>query len=99
MKESFVRAAAAFGYIFGIASLLQAGPPFEGVPEVYVGVIMISLFTLSAAVMGYLFFWKPVEFFLSGERKKALDTFLGTLGYFVLLVLLLAGTVFATASF
>lgn len=45
-------------------------------------VAMISLFTLSAAVMAYLFCYFPVTLFLGGKKKQSIRLFLNTLGVF-----------------
>ncbi len=36
----------------------------------------------SAASMGYLFLYQPLQLYLEGEKKKSVDLFLKTLGVF-----------------
>ena len=45
-------------------------------------IAMISIFTLSAAVMGYLFCYTPIVLFLEGKKKQGVQVFLQTVGVF-----------------
>ncbi len=45
-------------------------------------IAMISLFTLSAAVMGYLFLSQPLQLYLDGKKKEGVDFFLRTVTVF-----------------
>ena len=52
----------------------------------------ISLFTLSAAVMGYLFCFQPIQLYLDGKKKQGIKLFLNTVEIFggiTVLILLL----------
>lgn len=55
----------------------------------------LSLFVLSAAVMAYLFFYRPVLLLLDGEREKGVKLFLHTLGIFACVT----GVLFFTCLF
>jgi len=48
-------------------------------------IAMISLFTLSAGVMGYIFGLQPIQLYLDGKKKEAVQLFLKTLMVFGLL--------------
>lgn len=50
-------------------------------------VVAISLFVLSAAVMGYLFLGEPVQLYLNGEKRKAISSFLKTVLGFALITI------------
>lgn len=52
-------------------------------------IAMISLFTLSAAVMAYLFCLQPILLYLDGKKKQAVKLFLQTVGVFGLSTLVL----------
>jgi len=59
-------------------------------------IAMISLFTLSAGVMGYIFGLQPILLYLDGKKKAAVQLFLKTLMVFglltvVMLILLFTG--------
>lgn len=43
---------------------------------------MLSLFVLSASIMGYIFLSQPIIMFLDGKRKEAISLFLQTLAIF-----------------
>jgi hypothetical protein len=47
--------------------------------------VMMSLFTLSAAVMGYLFLADPIMLYLDGKKKEAVSFFLRTMGSFAVI--------------
>ena len=53
------------------------------------GLAVISLFTFSAAVMSFLFFYQPVLKLTGGKPQEALSYFLKTLGYFGLITAIL----------
>lgn len=42
----------------------------------------ISLLTLSAAVMAYLFCFQPIQLYLDGKKKQGIKLFLSTMGIF-----------------
>jgi hypothetical protein len=52
-------------------------------------IALISLFTLSAAVMGYLFIYQPLVLYLDGKKKLAISFFLKTTLIFALTTLAL----------
>ncbi len=55
-------------------------PKFEAeVHSVLVPMAMLSLFVLSAAAMAYFFFSKPIQLYLDGEKKEAMDLLLKTI--------------------
>jgi hypothetical protein len=49
---------------------------------VYAPIVIISLFTLSAAMMGYLFLFQPLQLYLDGKKKLAVNLFIQTLATF-----------------
>ena len=58
----------------------------------------LSLFTLSAAVMAYVFGYEPFQLYFDGKKKQALDLALKTIAAFaiitaIILVLLFSGAV------
>ncbi len=58
--------------------------------------IFLSVFTLSAAIMASLFFYQPLQLFIEGKKKEALNLFVRTVGVFgiitaVALILLFSG--------
>ncbi len=45
-------------------------------------VMVISLFTLSAAVMGYIFLYQPIRMYFDNKKEEAVSLFLKTVGSF-----------------
>ena len=68
-------------------------------PEAMAPIIMLSLFVLSAAVMGYLFLAQPIHLYLDGKKKEAVNFFLQTVGVFAgITVFILAVTIFVSSG-
>jgi hypothetical protein len=87
-KNPFINALAASLYIIAVASFMFYGQ--DHVPSddtVLMPIAMISLFTLSAAMMAYLFLSQPVQLSIDGKKKEALTLFLQTLVVFAGLTL------------
>jgi len=71
-KNPFVNALAATTYITVIASMLYYGPQaIAPANSVIVPIILLSLFVLSAAMMGYFFLYQPLQFFFEGKQKAS----------------------------
>ena len=82
-KNPFLNAIAASVYI-GLVVLLMnlAGNMDTSTSEFVIASMMLSLFVLSAAVMGYIFFYQPFRMYTEGKKKDAVKLFLQTLGIF-----------------
>lgn len=99
-KNPLVNALSASGYILIIVTIfnllshnLRNKPDTFGAP-----LTMLSLFTLSAAVMAFIFLYQPVQLFIEGKKKQAVNLFIRTVGIFavftaLVLVLLLSGVI------
>jgi hypothetical protein len=82
-KNPIYNALAALAYIVAVSLFMFYGT--QNLPKedtVVAPIAALSLFTLSAAVMAYIFFYNPVLLFLEGKKKDALDLFLKTVGVF-----------------
>lgn len=82
-KSPFLNAILALLYIIVVVSIMDYGT--KNIPEkpvIIVPIAVLSLFTLSAAVMGYLFLGEPLQMYLSGEKKQGVKLFLQTVGVF-----------------
>ncbi len=78
-KNPLINAGAATAYIIIVALIMHFGT--KNIPQnaSLIGPIAgISLFTLSAAVMAYIFGYQPFTLFLDGKKKEAVDLFLKT---------------------
>jgi hypothetical protein len=60
-----------------------------GEDAVIMPMAMLSLLVLSTSVMGYLFCYAPLVLFLEGEKEKALQFFLKTIGYFAIITVIM----------
>lgn len=91
-KNPLYNALAASAYIVILVSLMNFASRFqidENIASVIMPIIMLSLFTLSAAVMGYLFCYQPLRLFLEGEKENAVKLFLKTVGIFAAITLII----------
>ena len=58
-------------------------------PNILIPIAMLSLLTLSVAIMGYFFVLNPLQLYLDGHKKEAVTFFLHTIGIFALITLTL----------
>jgi hypothetical protein len=96
-KNPVINGLSASAYIILVASVMNWGTRMVTHPNTFIAPIaVISLFTLSAAVMGYLFCYQPIQLYFDGKKKQAVNLFLQTMAVFacitiILLMLLFAG--------
>lgn len=96
-KNPIINAFGALVYIVGIVFVMNWGTVMAPHPNsIITPIAVVSLFTLSAAVMGYLFCFQPITLYFDGKKKAAVNLFLQTVLVFgtfttVVLVLLFAG--------
>lgn len=88
-KNPVINALSASAYIFLVVtvmnSLMKYAPKEDGF---LAPVLALSMFTLSAAVMGYIFGSQPLQLFLDGKKKEAVKLFLQTVGAFALVTII-----------
>jgi hypothetical protein len=78
-KNPIVNATTAGAYIVLIVSVISLAEKFSSHPDKFLApVVFLSLFTLSAAVMGYIFCYQPVQLYIDGKKKQAVNLFLHT---------------------
>lgn len=89
-KNPFINALAAALYIVFVASFMFYGLRLRGEKEdtILAPIAVISLLTLSVAMMGYLFLLEPIQLYLNGKKKEAVNFFLKTLGAFAAITVL-----------
>ena len=79
-KNPLINAISAFLYIIIVVLIMQFGT--KSLPQKDIAIITpiaaISLFTLSAAVMAYIFGYYPLILFFDKRRKESIDLFLKT---------------------
>lgn len=71
-------------YIALIVSVISSFETFFGGTEdtILAPMVMLSLFVLSAAIMGYLFVFEPLRMYLDGDKQGAVTFFGKTVGIF-----------------
>jgi hypothetical protein len=89
-KTPFLYALGAAAYIVAIVYVVfnfsGADTPAEN--SILVPATMISIFVLSAAVMGFLFLSEPFKLYFDDKKNEAAAFFMSTVGYFAGFVLL-----------
>lgn len=83
-KNPILNALTAAMYILVLGVFMSWGSSVAShKPDTFLApVSMISLFTLSAAVMGYVFCYTPLMLYFDGKKKVAVNLFLQTVGIF-----------------
>jgi hypothetical protein len=103
-KNPILNALAGLAYIATVAFTIFYAPMFFGLtkieqmPEIFVGITMLSLFVFSASLMGYLFLYQPIVMVLAGERKEGTMLFLKTVAAFAVsaLIFVVGGVLLTT---
>jgi hypothetical protein len=84
-----LNALSAIAYILVVVGIIYAlqspNTPDHGI---LAPIFLLSLFTLSAAVMAFVFFYEPLKLYFDDHRKEALTYFMKTVGYFAVVVLI-----------
>ncbi len=97
-QNPFYNAVLAAGYIVLVVTVMSFTQQVDiPEPSMLIPITMLSLFVLSATMMGYIFFYQPVQMYLDGDKKAAVDLFLKTLGFFACITVVLIGILFSTA--
>lgn len=95
-NNPFANALAATLYISAVASVMYYGSHYANQTNSIVAPIaLMSLFTLSAAVMAYLFIYGPAQLYFAGKKKQGVDLFLKTVAVFAGVTALLLGLLFS----
>jgi len=75
-KNPYYNAVIASAYIVFVATFMANAKYIFGEHDTALTPVMVlSLFVLSAAIMGYLFIGEPIMLFLDGHKKQAVDFF------------------------
>lgn len=85
-RKPFFNALLATTYIGTLVTVMNfAGSYLREIPDnPFMPMGMLSLLTLSVALMGYLFFYQPVIMLLDGQREEAVHFFLKTVATFAI---------------
>ncbi|OGH02931.1 MAG: hypothetical protein A2798_00690 [Candidatus Levybacteria bacterium RIFCSPHIGHO2_01_FULL_37_17] len=88
-KNPIINALTALLYIVMVSLFMFYGT--RNLPKedtVFAPIAVLSLFTLSAAVMGYVFLFYPLQLYLDGKKKESINLFSKTLLYFAAFTLI-----------
>ena len=87
-KNPFYNALAAIIYIVVIVLTINFIDETEtniGLAQYIMPIMMLSLFTLSAAIMGYIFCYQPLRLYLDGKKEEGVKLFIKTVAIFALI--------------
>lgn len=99
-KNPLVNASGAAAYIVLIVTVMNfVSQTQKNKPgTLFAPITILSVLTLSVAVMAVLFFYQPLLLFIEGKKKEAVNLFAKTVGIFgaftaVILTLLFSGII------
>lgn len=99
LKKALIKALLAELYIVAIVLVIQYIEKIIEIPEtILIPIIMLSLFVISAAVMGYLFVAEPILLYIDGQKKQAVNLFLSTVTSFAVITLIILFTLLSGLS-
>jgi len=89
-KNPIINALGAAVYIILIVSVMTfLSKTLKNKPDTFFDpIIFLSLLTLSVTIMAYLFFYQPLQFFIEGKKKQAINLFMQTVGIFAVLTVI-----------
>ena len=97
-KNPFINALSALAYIILVGTVMNfVSHTQRNKPDtIFAPIAILSLLTLSAALMGYFFLYQPMQLYLDGKKKEATSLFVRTILVFaaitvVIFTLLLSG--------
>jgi hypothetical protein len=99
-RNPLINALSASAYIIlGVTIMTFVTKPLRNKPDTFFApIVVLSLLTLSVAVMAILFFYQPLMLFIEGKKKDSVNLFIKTVGIFavitaVVLILLFSGLI------
>jgi hypothetical protein len=99
-RNPFINALSALAYIILVVSVMTfITKPLRNKPDTFLAPItVLFVLTLSVTVMAFLFFYQPLQLFIEGKKKEAVNLFVKTVGVFaactgVILILLFSGLI------
>ncbi len=89
-KNPLINALSATAYIILVVAIMTwATKPLQNKSDTFFAPItVISVLTLSVAVMAYLFFYQPLQLFIEGKKKEGIALFVKTTGIFAVITLI-----------
>ena len=96
-RNPFLNALLATLYIIGIVFVVDTLTSLAPVETILIPMAVLSLFVLSAAVMGFLFLAEPLNLYFEGHRLEAVSFFVKTLGTFACFVVVFVAALLYTS--
>ena len=98
IKRGLLHASGAFLYIVAVATMMYNANHVFGTKDNFLTpILVLSLFVLSAAVMGMLIFGKPVMLYMDGKKRDSVKLVTSTIGSLAVITVLVIA-VMATIS-
>ena len=99
-RNPIINALSASGYILLIAVIINlVSQTQKNKPDTFFApVAFMSLLTFSVSVMAFIFFYQPLQLFIEGKKKEAINLFIKTVGIFgvvtlIVWILLISGLI------
>jgi hypothetical protein len=89
MKNPYINAVLAEAYIVLLITLGHFFATPNTPDKFFTPMLALSIFVVSAAIMGYLFLAEPFRLYLDGQKAQATKSFGKTLGTFAVMTILL----------
>ena len=97
-KNPYIHAVLASLYIVVIVLAINFGTQYAPPKDnLLMPMAMLSLFVLSASVMGYLFVFEPAQMYLNGKKQEAISFFVKTVSTFAAITAVIAVASFIAA--
>lgn len=96
-KNPLFNALGASAYIVLIVSIMTLlSNKFRDTPDTFgAPIVVLFLFTLSAAVMAYIFLYQPLQFLIEGKKQEAANLLVRTIGIFAMFTALVLALLFS----
>lgn len=82
MKKPFFYALGAALYIVAIVFIISVVTSILPEKNMLIPMVMLSLFVLSTAMMGFLFLSEPIYLYMENKKQEAMTFFIKIVGYF-----------------
>ncbi len=94
MKKPFLFALVAAIYIIFIVQVVNAVTMALPRHTIFIPMAVLGLFVLSAAIMGFLFLYEPLNLYMDNRKHEALVLFGKTVGVFACFVAIFVAILF-----
>lgn len=86
-KNPIINALSASVYIILVVAVMTfVTQPQRNKPDTFFApIVFLSVLTLSVTVMAFLFFYQPLQLFIDGNKKDAVNLFVKTVGVFAII--------------